>query len=96
MNRTVFRSAGSVSAYTASAALTIALLAFAPLPTAGAEPDSGGKITEPPSKSKSDQSAPPYYADCQQALRMGKYPLLIGQPGYRPGLDDDGNGVACD
>jgi hypothetical protein len=26
---------------------------------------------------------------------MGKGPLFRGQPGYRPDLDPDGDGVAC-
>lgn len=46
------------------------------------------------------EQAPPvdrvYYADCDAARRAGAAPLLIGQPGYRDGLDSDGDGVACE
>ncbi|MFI6870013.1 excalibur calcium-binding domain-containing protein [Nocardia sp. NPDC050406] len=91
MNRTDLRSAGSVTTYLAGAALSVALIAFAP--AASAEPGPPGKPSGP-TTSKSEPY--PYYVNCQQVLREGEYPLLVGEPGYRPGLDDDGNGVACD
>ena len=36
-----------------------------------------------------------FYRDCPSAWAMGKGPLFRGQPGYRPDLDPDGDGVAC-
>ncbi|WP_315278440.1 DUF1524 domain-containing protein [Kocuria carniphila] len=49
-------------------------------------------------------SAPPapaapddvYFAKCADARAGGAAPLYAGQPGYRPGLDGDGDGVACE
>jgi putative cell wall-binding protein len=37
-----------------------------------------------------------YYANCAAVRAAGKAPLLRGQPGYRSGLDRDGDGVACE
>lgn len=37
-----------------------------------------------------------YYANCDQVRRAGQAPLYIGEPGYRKGLDRDGDGKACD
>jgi hypothetical protein len=38
----------------------------------------------------------PHYADCAAARAEGAAPITSGQPGYRSGLDRDGNGVACE
>ncbi|GAA5513672.1 hypothetical protein Dcar01_02416 [Deinococcus carri] len=37
-----------------------------------------------------------YYANCAAVRAAGAAPLLRGQPGYRPGLDRDGDGRACE
>ncbi|HYJ74291.1 MAG TPA: excalibur calcium-binding domain-containing protein [Kineosporiaceae bacterium] len=37
-----------------------------------------------------------YYANCSAARAAGDTPLYRGDPGYRPGLDRDGDGVACE
>jgi hypothetical protein len=37
-----------------------------------------------------------YYRDCKAACAAGAAPISQGQPGYRPGLDRDGDGVACE
>jgi len=37
-----------------------------------------------------------YFAKCADARAAGAAPLHLGQPGYRPGLDGDGDGVACE
>jgi len=37
-----------------------------------------------------------YYAGCDEVRAAGKAPLYAGQPGYRPGMDGDGDGVACE
>ena len=36
-----------------------------------------------------------YYATCSEAQAAGVAPLHIGDTGYRPALDPDGDGVAC-
>lgn len=38
----------------------------------------------------------PRYADCDTARAAGAAPLHKGQPGYRPELDRNNNGVACE
>ena len=37
-----------------------------------------------------------YYANCAEAVAAGAAPLYAGTPGYRSGLDADGDGVACE
>lgn len=37
-----------------------------------------------------------YYPNCKAARAAGAAPLHIGEPGYRPGLDGDNDGVACE
>jgi hypothetical protein len=37
-----------------------------------------------------------YYPNCKAAKQAGAALLHIGEPGYRSGLDGDGDGVACE
>jgi hypothetical protein len=37
-----------------------------------------------------------YYSGCNEARAAGRAPLYAGQPGYRPEMDGDGDGVACE
>ncbi|WP_200254741.1 excalibur calcium-binding domain-containing protein [Corynebacterium sp. CCM 8836] len=37
-----------------------------------------------------------YYRNCDAVRAAGKAPLRRGEPGYRPGLDRDRHGVACE
>ena len=37
-----------------------------------------------------------YYRTCADARAAGKAPIYEGQPGYRPGLDGDDDGIACE
>ncbi|MCA0337240.1 MAG: thermonuclease family protein [Actinobacteria bacterium] len=37
-----------------------------------------------------------HYANCAAARAAGAAPLRIGEPGYRPGLDRDKDGIACE
>lgn len=41
-------------------------------------------------------SAAAYYPNCAAARAAGVAPLLAGSPGYRPGLDRDGDGRGCE
>lgn len=36
-----------------------------------------------------------FYANCDAVRRAGAAPVRRGDPGYRPGLDSDGDGVGC-
>lgn len=37
-----------------------------------------------------------FYKNCAAARAAGAAPIYQGQPGYRSGLDRDGDGIACD
>lgn len=37
-----------------------------------------------------------YYPNCAAARAAGAAPIMRGEPGYRPGLDRDHDGVACE
>ena len=37
-----------------------------------------------------------YYRRCADARAAGVAPLRVGEPGYRSGLDRDGDGTACE
>lgn len=37
-----------------------------------------------------------YYRNCAAARAAGAAPLYRGQPGYRPQMDGDGDGIACE
>jgi hypothetical protein len=37
-----------------------------------------------------------YYANCSEARAAGVTPLSVGDPGYSPHLDRDGDGIACE
>jgi len=37
-----------------------------------------------------------YYPNCAAARAAGAAPIYRGQPGYRPALDRDNDGVACE
>ena len=37
-----------------------------------------------------------YYRNCTAARAAGAAPIYRGQPGYRPALDRDNDGVACE
>jgi len=36
------------------------------------------------------------YAGCNDVRAAGKAPLHAGEPGYRPEMDGDGDGIACE
>ena len=37
-----------------------------------------------------------YYSSCHEARTAGVAPIYAGQPGYRDGMDGDGDGIACE
>ncbi|KAB8288624.1 deoxyribonuclease [Bifidobacterium ramosum] len=56
------------------------------------------KPTTKPSKPTTKPSKPStvYYKNCAAVRAAGKAPLYRGQPGYRPALDRDKDGIACE
>ncbi|MES2338767.1 MAG: excalibur calcium-binding domain-containing protein [Pseudomonadota bacterium] len=55
-------------------------------------------LAVPPSRSGSALPAVPttYFSGCDAARAAGAAPLHRGQPGYRAGMDGDGDGIACE
>lgn len=37
-----------------------------------------------------------YYSGCREVRALGRDPLYYNQPGYRPEMDGDGDGIACE
>lgn len=68
-----------------SAAVVVPSLVVPPVPTMA-----GGTT------GADEEPADVYYASCAEAKRAGAAPLHRGEPGYRKGLDRDGDGVACE
>jgi hypothetical protein len=61
-----------------------------------AYPPEAGAATPSASASAPTPTASTYYANCAVAEAAGVAPISRGDPGYRPELDRDGDGVACD
>lgn len=57
-------------------------------------PTAGSPRPQSPSPAPSPSSV--YYRNCAEARAAGAAPIYRGQPGYRPGLDRDGDGIACE
>lgn len=54
------------------------------------------KSTVPVVPPKTTKPASVYYGSCAAAKAAGAAPLHRGEPGYRSGLDRDGDGTACE
>ncbi len=64
-------------------------------PTPSPEPTTAEPTPEPTAQPEpAPQQA--YYSSCREAKAAGAAPLYRGDPGYRSGLDRDGDGVACE
>lgn len=48
----------------------------------------------PEERAKVEQSV--YYSGCNEARAAGAAPIYAGQPGYRPEMDGDSDGIACE
>jgi micrococcal nuclease len=57
------------------------------------QPKEQSKQTSAPS---SEPSSDVYFKTCKDARAAGAAPLHTGDPGYRSGLDRDGDGIACE
>ena len=77
-------------------------------PTPSPEPTTAEPTPEPTVDAPAEEPAPEppaqpepapqqaYYGSCREAKAAGAAPLYRGDPGYRSGLDRDGDGVACE
>ena len=67
-----------------------------PPPAEPAPPPPAEPAPPPPAEPAPPPPAEVFYANCAAARAAGAAPLRVGQPGYRPALDRDGDGVACE
>lgn len=68
-------------------------------PTPSPEPTVDAPVEEPtpePPAQPEPAAQQAYYSSCREAKAAGAAPLYRGDPGYRSGLDRDGDGVACE
>ncbi|GBE64745.1 calcium-binding protein [Mycobacterium sp. MFM001] len=68
----------------------------APLPLAPPPPETSSEQVPPSPVQVPDTGSSVYYPNCATARAAGAAPIYAGQPGYRLGLDRDGDGVACE
>lgn len=66
-----------------------------PPPTSRPDPEPAPAPPPQPTATSGPQPAV-YYQNCTEARDAGAAPLYAGEPGYRSGLDRDGDGVACE
>ncbi|MFI5956699.1 excalibur calcium-binding domain-containing protein [Cryptosporangium sp. NPDC051539] len=61
-------------------------------------PRTTAAVPKPKPKPKPRTSAPPavYYQNCDAVRAAGADPIHRGDPGYRPALDRDGDGIGCE
>ncbi|QDZ06429.1 excalibur calcium-binding domain-containing protein [Sphingomonas panacisoli] len=52
-------------------------------------------LTESPTATAARENSV-YYAGCDEARRAGAAPIYKGEPGYRPEMDGDNDGIACE
>lgn len=69
---------------------------LAPLPLVPPPPPTSNQYVPPPAALPPSDGSSVYYPNCKAARAAGAAPIYAGQPGYRPGLDRNGNGVACE
>nr|WP_231122157.1 DUF1524 domain-containing protein [Mycobacterium intracellulare] len=61
-----------------------------------AAPETSTQVVPSPTTPVPTSDSSVYYPNCKAARAAGAAPIYAGQPGYRPGLDRDGDGVACE
>jgi len=59
-------------------------------------PQQSSETARKPAKAQSLMQSSVYYANCSEARAAGAAPLKRGEPGYRPKMDRDGDGIACE
>lgn len=61
-----------------------------------AQQPAGGSRSLPASRPVTAAGSSWSYRNCRAARAAGAAPLYIGQPGYGPHMDGDGDGIACE
>jgi hypothetical protein len=70
---------------------------FGPVPNGGLHAQSRPPRAEPPRDRPAGQrGVTVYYRNCDEARAAGAAPIRRGEPGYRPPLDRDDDGIACE
>lgn len=91
--------------YTAAAALVVSGVSATGLPGVGAgeprymAPDNPWALPSDEQREAEARAATEssvYYRNCDAARAAGAAPIRAGQPGYREGMDGDGDGIACE
>jgi len=54
----------------------------------------GAAVERPRGSTRRESSV--YYSGCREVRAAGAAPIFRGQPGYRQGMDGDGDGIACE
>jgi hypothetical protein len=71
--------------------------AAAPAPAvAPPPPETSPQYVPPPPAPLPSKGSSVYYPNCKAARAAGAAPIYAAEPGYRPGLGRDGDGVACE
>jgi hypothetical protein len=52
--------------------------------------------TRHPTATRRSPARSVYYPGCREVEAAGMAPLYRGEPGYRVGMDGDGDGIACE
>lgn len=66
------------------------------VPPAAQAPPADGSDTAATAGADGGGSAAVHYANCTAAREAGAAPLHVGDPGYRPAMDRDNDGIACE
>jgi hypothetical protein len=86
----------SVSIPAAALATFAAVYTLTP-PATGRAPDGWtGKDASASASAPSALASITYYPGCDVARAAGAAPIYQGQPGYRPEMDGDSDGIACE
>ncbi len=77
--------------------MTLLLMAIVALTDPGLVQDAPRR--DPPVRERPRSAPPPrevYFANCTAARAAGRQNIRRGEPGYRPPLDRDNDGIACE
>lgn len=54
------------------------------------------RVSDGPRPATPPPASNAYFRNCKEAWTAGAAPIYRGQPGYRPEMDGDGDGIACE
>jgi len=54
------------------------------------------RVSDGPRPATPPPASNAYFRNCKEAWAAGAAPIYRGQPGYRPEMDGDGDGIACE